>query len=332
MTYSSCIRYPENTRYIQLHEWQIAFCEGNHCAALLLAFFIGWHEWKIKHDAYYKRFNNIAEMHGDGRPNSEDAYLFFTVQELVDGLMGLYGAKAINSALDILVSLNVISIHANPNPRYHFDKTKYFKLFPQVCNRWIAENYPICLEDEPNEMQLVDYKDQAKTPDGIGQKAQRSGENAVPSGEKARYIKNNTTNNTTNKNQSIKTPDDFFDEPKNTILQNDEQARVQAVVDALSQHGFSEKYFAYPDTAKTIGNLCERGATVETFLEAFAVASRVSLRGFGVNYLAKVVADLLDRQKSKLPAAPPVLINTERIPNFQEDYSGSLNWMSDLVD
>jgi len=331
MNNSSCVRYPEHNRYIQLNEWMVRFTDGNHCAALLLAFFLGWHEYKIKHDEYYKRFNNIAEMHGDGRPHSEDAYLFFTAQDLSDGMMGIYGAKAIASALNILESLNVISIHANPNRRYHFDKTKYYKVYPKVCNYWIEENYPIYVKDSTEAIQPIDFKDHAKMPDGISKKACTSGENATPSGEKAQYIKNNTTNNTTNKNQSIKRPNDFFDEEKKITSQNEEPTTVQAVVDALSQHGFSEKYFAYPDTVKTIENLCDSGATVEIFLEAFSVAKRVSSKGFGVNYLAKVVADLIGRKKAKLILSAPAAVNTERIPDFHEDYSGSENWMGDLV-
>ncbi|MEO8965575.1 MAG: hypothetical protein ABI370_12995, partial [Gammaproteobacteria bacterium] len=123
---TSCIRHPENNRYIQLHEWQVTFCEGNHCAALLLAFLSAWHNWKLKNDHYYHRANDIAEMHGDGRPHNQNAYLFFSMDELIEGCMDFYGKKAVNAALDFLVSLSVISIHKNPNKRYHFDQTKYF--------------------------------------------------------------------------------------------------------------------------------------------------------------------------------------------------------------
>src|SRR5579872_5061286 len=130
MSYNSSIRQPENTRYIQIHEWQIKFCQNNHCAALLLAFFISWHDWKTQNDQYYRRANDIAEMHGDGRPHNQNAYLFFSMDELIEGCMGFYGKNAINEALQLLASLNVITIHKNPNPRYYFDKTKYFQFDP----------------------------------------------------------------------------------------------------------------------------------------------------------------------------------------------------------
>src|SRR5690349_3168678 len=107
---TSCLRHPESSIYLQLHSWMFELCQGNQCAALLLAYFSGWHDWKLDNDHYYKRFNDIAETHGDGRPYVENAYLFFTNEELIAGIMGLYGKKAINEALGFLVSLGIISI------------------------------------------------------------------------------------------------------------------------------------------------------------------------------------------------------------------------------
>ena len=196
---SSCIRHPENTRYIQLFDWQVAFCQGNHCAALLLAYFIAWHDWKCKHDQYYRRSNDIAEVHGDGRLHNENAYLFFSTEELIEGCMGLYGKKAVTDSIESLVKLAVISVHKNPNPRYYFDRTKYFKFYPNVCNAWIKENYAI---------QDVDSDDRAKTTDRKDKKEQLSRKSNRPLDENRQTI-TNTTNNTTNKNQSNNTHHDF---------------------------------------------------------------------------------------------------------------------------
>jgi len=138
---SSCVQQPNNNRYIQVNEWQIAFCHQNHCAAFLLSHFIAWHDWKLNHDEYYSRANNIAELHGDGRPNNQNAYLFFTMEDLAEGILNLYGKNAINTALLLLEELQVISVHKNPNPRYHFDKTKYFMFYPEICNKWIKNNH-----------------------------------------------------------------------------------------------------------------------------------------------------------------------------------------------
>lgn len=136
------IHHPENNHCLQLHEWMVKFCGNNHCAALLLAFFLSWHEWRLRHDIYYRRLIN-TEIHKDVGINNENAYLFFTFQELIDGLMGLYDQKTVASALDLLVSLGVISTHKNLNSTYPFDKTKYFKLYPHVCDHWLANNYQI---------------------------------------------------------------------------------------------------------------------------------------------------------------------------------------------
>jgi hypothetical protein len=123
----------KNKRVV-VRAWQIDFCDGNHCAALLLSFFASWHDWKLKNDQYYSRTNDIAEMHGDGRPYNQNAYLFFSTEELIEKCLGLYGKNAISAAIQLLVSLKVLSIHKNPNPRYKFDKTKYFRFYPSVCN------------------------------------------------------------------------------------------------------------------------------------------------------------------------------------------------------
>ena len=326
---TSCIRHPENNRYIQLHEWQLNFCQENHCAALLLAFFIAWHDWKIRNDQYYRRVNDIAEMHGDDRLPNENAYLFFSMDDLVKGCMQFYGKKAINEALDLLESLQVISIHTNPNPRYHFDKTKYFQLYPSICNRWISENYPI--DDHSNDAQAIESIDHVKVANRNDQSARRASENALPSGEKARYI-TNTTNNTTNKNQSINTQKYFIGQNKKTHVWNEEKkAIVEPIIDVLIEQGFSEKHFEHPDTIETIQRLCTAGATTAVFLEAYEISAKTSTRGFGVNYLAKVVEDLLVKKRKNNSVSHTNTSPDKIKPEFKSDYSKGLDWMGDLV-
>jgi len=62
---SSCVQQPNNNHYIQVNEWQIAFCFQNQCAAFLLSHFIVWYAWQFNHNERYSRANNIAEFHGD---------------------------------------------------------------------------------------------------------------------------------------------------------------------------------------------------------------------------------------------------------------------------
>ena len=319
---TSCIRHPESTRYIQLHEWQVSFCQNNHCAALLLSYFTAWHDWKVRNDQYYRRTNDIAEMHGDGRPNNENAYLFFTTEELIDGCMGLYGKKAVTDGLDLLVSLGVISVHKNPNPRYHFDKTKYFQFYPQVCNRWIADNYAVDGDKPENDNQVVDYPDSAKMADREGENDLPSLKNDRPSGKSIRAI-TDTTNNTTNKKQSINARDDLSSIEK---MQVNTQQQLESIVITLTEKGMPADRLKAKDDLMLLAKLMEQGATAAIISQAYDISAKATTgRGnqFGVRYVAKVVDDLLKKQKQR-PA--------ERAePVYQNDFRGGMSWMGDLV-
>lgn len=61
------------------------------------------------------------------------------MDELEQGVL-LYSRDAINCGLKILVDKKVISIHKNPNPKYSFDRTRYFLFYPVVVNTWLVDN------------------------------------------------------------------------------------------------------------------------------------------------------------------------------------------------
>lgn len=286
---SSSIHQPPNNRYIQLNQWQVNFCQNNHCAALLLSIFISWHDWKLRNDQCYRSSSDTAEIQGDGRTHNEKAYLFFTTNELIDGCMGLYGKKAIADGLKLLVSLGVISIHINPSSKYRFDKTRHFQFSPEVCNQWIAENYPIQPNSNQNSSQAIDYIDTPKIADRDGEKARWSGENGRPSGENRPAI-TNTTNNTTNNKQSINPRDEFLENDKAPEDQSFDPA-IKPLVDALLAKGMSQKKF-YPDTLSELSRLQQEGITVDKVIRAYDFAERIThSRGFGLNYLLKVLID-----------------------------------------
>lgn len=191
---SSCITQPANNRYIQVSEWQIKFCNGNYCAALVLSHFIRWHNWKLNHDNYYNKVNNIAEMHGDGRPHNQNAYLFFTMDEISEGILGFFGKSTINTALSLLQELSVISVHKNPNPRYHFDKTKYFMFYPEVCNEWLALD---ASNDENKNNDDENYEiDPLKVSDRAFKNELSSSKSNVPSRKNSQAITYKTNNTT----------------------------------------------------------------------------------------------------------------------------------------
>lgn len=343
---TSCIRTPENNRYIQLYEWQIKFCQGNRCAALLLSFFSSWHDWKIRNDQYYRRANDIAEMHGDGRSNNENAYMFFTMEEFINGVMGLYGKNSINEALQLLISLRVISVHTNPNPRYHFDKTKYFQFYPEICNQWIASYYN---QNSDQSLQKTDLTDQPKQADRSSENKtldppkeadlssetkQRSAESGRPSLETGRYITNNT-NNTTNKNQSINSHDDFVTTNKKLIANIHEvDQENKKIIDALKKQGMPADRFNYPDIAEKIQQLREAGATLQQFIDAFHLAKNVKGNAFGFNYIAKIVATYVTQADSLRNHLTKTINKNKSLQDpteYKSDFKNAVSWAGDVI-
>lgn len=337
---SSCIRHPERNPFIQLYDWQIKFCVNNHCAALILSVFIGWHDWKLVNDQYYQHANDIAEMHGDGRPHNQHAYLFFTTENLIAYTMGFYGKKAIQDALELLASLKVISIHPNPNPRYCFDKTKYFLFYPNVCNQWIAHHYPIDKNQE-NSSQVIDSFDNVKIADREDQNRRPAGKNGRPSDKSSQAI-TYTTNNTTNKkDQLINTRNHFVEQnTKQDISQCirsiKQHPTLQTIFYALIERGFPAERFSYPDVVSSMEGLLSQGATLEHFIEAHDIALQVcKQRSFGVRYLLKIVEDLLSKSKrrafTRSTPAPLSLGQPDYTKmNYESDYTNGLNWMNTL--
>lgn len=320
----SCIATPKSSRYIQTHEWQIRFCQGNHCAALLLSFFSHWHDWKLKNDKFYFKVNNIAEAHGEGRPHSQNAYLFFTNEELIEGTLGFYGKNAINEALQFLVKLNVLSIRKNPNPKQRYDKTKHFSFYPDVCNEWIAKNCSSPKQSSKKSRSAIDVVDLPKAENAFIKKEQLSI-------EKGKAI-TNTTYHTTNNHSFIDEPD-FDSSLLDEVEQNDNASvqpatKTQEIIHALVEKGMPHERFQYDDVVPIIEDLVQEGATVTHFAKAYDLSVNMTKGGhFGIRYLQKVVNHLLKQVRRQ-----PVLYHS---PNdhaeSKTDLSRGMHWLADLA-
>lgn len=44
---NTCIQHPTRDPLIVIRQWQLDFCESNHCAAALLSFFEYWHNIRL---------------------------------------------------------------------------------------------------------------------------------------------------------------------------------------------------------------------------------------------------------------------------------------------
>ena len=106
---------------------------------------------------------------------------------------------------------------------------------------------------------------------------------------------------------------------------------VQTVIDGLLIQGMPAKHFAHTDTLATLQKLCDAGATENIFTKAFEISVKSATKGFGVNYLAKVVIDLMQKSENKKNLDNHLQSNQECPSDCKPDYSGSKNWMHDLI-
>ena len=130
----SCITPPPDAHFVIIRQSYVDLCDGNHCAAGLLSFFEWWHNLRLAQSAKSRQQNEIAQMHGDEGTQDASLYQFHTELDLAKSLLGMYGETSIRKAVSLLVAKDFISLHKNPNPRYHFDKTRYFLFHSHSVN------------------------------------------------------------------------------------------------------------------------------------------------------------------------------------------------------
>jgi len=125
------IRHPSDDPVAVIKRWQIMFCEGDHCAAMLLASFEEFHNLKVKCAFEHSCINPPEESFVQNEILSH----CYTHKELEKRLFGFYSVEAIVKAVKFLEEKSVLSITRDPDPFYDFDKTLFH---PEVCNTWLA--------------------------------------------------------------------------------------------------------------------------------------------------------------------------------------------------
>lgn len=315
---SSCISHPSNEQLIIIRKWQVQFCEGNHCAAALMSFFEYWHNWKINTDLKNKKLNDIAEQHGDSRSHNEAIFQFHSLYEITEGILDLFARNTVMKAVQYLESKSVLSTHVNPNPRYGFDKTKYYQFHPSVCTEWLSKecltdgNTPSKFKNKPrlSEIKLSTFK------------------NKPSSFKKGRSI---TKINYEDKNQSINSDDADFIKPQ--LLKNGAAEMIQPILDALIGKGLPVERLSYSDVIEAIKLLQEKGATPVLFEEAYDIAVHATQgRGFGVRYLNKVVENILAKSKEHKPYRalhPLKYLEEEKVleKTYENEISHGSHWI-----
>jgi len=319
---SSCISHPANERLVIIRKWQVAFCEGNQCGAALLSFFEYWHSWKLNADRYNRKSNDIAEMHREPRLLSEDVYQYHSLNELSYGILHLYGEKKISESIKLLEAKSAISIHANPNPKFHYDKTQYFKFYPEVCNEWIKSSYKSVTNGQEDQTERNSVIDTAKMRDAVCENAEGRRKNTA-----YRTEINNKEINKLNESRL-----DYFDCKKQALPSQLPASETDAIVSMLIEHGMpAERLIDNPDLP-TLTSLIEQGATKAVVLQAYQLSVKSTAgrgRQFGLRYLTKVIDSLLHKVEQSANANRTAQASPE--PVYENDFSGGLDWMGDLV-
>ncbi len=141
MPRTSCVKnHPAKERLVITRESYVAACENDFVAAALLNLFEYWHNIKLDQYSQAKKYNDIAERHGDNRQQIESLFQWHTMDDLQKSLMG-FGRRKVEKALQIILKMGFVSIHKNPNPRYAFDSTRYFLFHPDRVDTWLDNHY-----------------------------------------------------------------------------------------------------------------------------------------------------------------------------------------------
>lgn len=183
--YTSCINHPSDEPYINIHPWQIAACDGDHCAAMLLGYFEGWHNWSLRKAEKNGQLNRIAAGHGE--PENHDITLlqWHTEAQLIQGLLGFFSKNIIARGLDILQKKGFITREKNPRPKYQFDRTRYFLFHPKAVNAWL-KTYPSAQSSEVGDPSPISGASSPKSDS-------RSSKNGASSSKSGGYIENKYT-------------------------------------------------------------------------------------------------------------------------------------------
>ena len=142
MMQESSIVYPANEKFLIIHDslrriftpvavMTDAISDVN-CAAGILRFFIGWHDYKIKQQSESKMHKRFGL---DSR--SGDVWVWMNVEEIADGLFRLYGVSKIRQHLEAIVKIGFLE-------RRHNEKVKADRTYQYKVNTGLIQSAINC--------------------------------------------------------------------------------------------------------------------------------------------------------------------------------------------
>lgn len=120
----------------------MAVCDGDACAAAILAYFFARHYGKLKHVAEGREDNQIAVAHKLKARRGAESLWFRATDPQIEEAIFFYKRRKFPEALAKLEALGFVSIlRKNPNPNFASDNSRYFKLNPEAIQKRLRELY-----------------------------------------------------------------------------------------------------------------------------------------------------------------------------------------------
>lgn len=133
---SSCIRHIDREPLVLLRKSYIELCSGDRCAAMLLADFEYWHNYKLDLSE-----EEIARQRDDPTYRADlSLWVYKSTQDLVDDLLGFYRRDTVLKSVKLLEALEFVRTSSDPkNP---FNKTRFFLFMPTQVNAALDMLHP----------------------------------------------------------------------------------------------------------------------------------------------------------------------------------------------
>ena len=132
------IQFSSNNTFLTINQDFVDICDGDVKASILLSFLVSWHNTKIKNLSQVKRYNRTSEIHGEIPTQYEGLLQWHTSEEIRKGTFNIMSRNVIARSIKLLENKAFIGVTKNPNPKYNFDRTKYFLVNTETINKAIS--------------------------------------------------------------------------------------------------------------------------------------------------------------------------------------------------
>lgn len=137
---TSVLRYPKADRFIRIHDSLIQACDRNVCAAALITFFEGWHNYKLEQKPYTALYNTMATDAGLAAIIDTSGWQYHTMEQLEIGVM-IYREDSIRKALDLLEAKEFVDTDVPEHlvALHKTGRTRWYLLRADNINEWFDQ-------------------------------------------------------------------------------------------------------------------------------------------------------------------------------------------------